>query len=60
MAYGITSPTFLLAMGASPATASASVHIAEVFTTGISGISRARFGNVNEELFVRVPHPFPF
>ena len=36
MAYGITSTSFLLATGASPAVASASVHIAEVFTTGIS------------------------
>ncbi|MEY2839177.1 MAG: hypothetical protein RJB60_1476, partial [Pseudomonadota bacterium] len=37
MAYGITSTTFLLASGSSPAVASASVHIAEVFTTGVSG-----------------------
>lgn len=57
MAYGITSTTFLLAMGASPATASASVHIAEVFTTGVSGISHARFGNVNKQLFVRLLAP---
>jgi uncharacterized membrane protein YfcA len=57
MAYGTTSTTFLLAIGASPATASASVHIAEVFTTGVSGISHAKFGNVNKELFVRLLVP---
>lgn len=57
MAYGITSTTFLLAMGASPAAASASVHIAEVFTTGISGISHARFGNVDTRLFARLLAP---
>ncbi|MFM9834537.1 MAG: TSUP family transporter, partial [Methylophilaceae bacterium] len=47
MAYGITSTTFLLATGVSPAVASASVHIAEVFTTGVSGISHVKLGNVN-------------
>ena len=51
MAYGITSTTFLLASGVSPAVASASVHIAEVFTTGVSGISHVKFGNVNKKLF---------
>ena len=57
MAYGVTATTFLLATGASPATASASVHIAEIFTTGVSGISHAKFGNVNKELFVRLLIP---
>jgi uncharacterized protein len=57
MAYGVTSTTFLLAAGASPATASASVHIAEVFTTGVSGISHAKFGNVDKQLFVRLLVP---
>lgn len=36
MAYGVSSNTFLLSMGVPPAMASASVHIAEMFTTGIS------------------------
>lgn len=57
MAYGITSTTFLLATGASPAVASASVHIAEVFTTGVSGISHVRLGNVNKNLFLRLLIP---
>ena len=44
MAYGITATTFLLSSGASPAAASASVHIAEVFPTGTSGTSHAKLG----------------
>ena len=57
MAYGLTSTSFLLATGASPALASASVHMAEVFTTGISGISHAKFGNVDKKLFLRLLVP---
>lgn len=57
MAYGITSATFLMATGASPAVASAAVHIAEVFTTGVSGISHVRLGNVNKNLFLRLLVP---
>jgi uncharacterized membrane protein YfcA len=57
MAYGVTATTFLLATGASPAAASASVHIAEVFTTGVSGISHTKFGNVNKQLFLRLLVP---
>lgn len=51
MAYGITSTTFLLSTGVPPAVASAAVHIAEIFTTGVSGLSHWRFGNVNRALF---------
>lgn len=57
MAYGITSTSFLMASGVSPAVASASVHVAEVFTTGVSGISHAKFGNVNKKLFLKLLLP---
>jgi uncharacterized membrane protein YfcA len=57
MAYGITSTSFLLATGSSPAVASASVHIAEVFTTGVSGISHVKLGNVNKSLLLRLLIP---
>ncbi len=57
MAYGITSTSFLLATGASPALASASVHMAEVFTTGASGVAHARLGNVDKKLFIRLLVP---
>lgn len=57
MAYGITSSSFLMATGSSPVVASASVHIAEVFTTGVSGISHIKLGNVNRQLFLRLLLP---
>ena len=57
MAYGITSSSFLMATGSSPIVASASVHIAEVFTTGVSGISHIKLGNVNRQLFLRLLLP---
>ncbi len=47
MAYGVTSTTLLLAVGISPALASAAVHIAEVGTCAVSGVSHWRFGNVD-------------
>ncbi|MBA2693410.1 MAG: sulfite exporter TauE/SafE family protein [Rubrobacter sp.] len=47
MAYGVTSTTLLLAVGLTPAIASASVHIAEVGTTAASGLSHWKFGNVD-------------
>jgi uncharacterized membrane protein YfcA len=57
MAYGVTAATFLLGLGASPAVASASVHIAEVFTTGLSGMAHVRYGNVDRKLFLRLLVP---
>jgi len=57
MAYGVTSNSFLLAVGLTPAIASASVHTAEVFTTLVSGISHFRAGNVDKELFKKLMIP---
>lgn len=57
MAYGVTASTFLLSTGVPPAAASASVHIAEVFTTGFSGLSHWKLGNVNKALFKRLVIP---
>jgi uncharacterized membrane protein YfcA len=50
MAYGISSNTFLVSLGLPPANASASVHIAETFIAGVSGLSHLRFKNVNKKL----------
>ena len=57
MAYGVTSTTLLLAVGVSPALASASAHIAEVGTCAVSGVSHWRFGNVDwsKILWMAVP-----
>lgn len=57
MAYGISSTSFLLGLGVSPALASSSVHVAEVFISGISGLSHLRMGNVNKQLFRRLVIP---
>jgi len=57
MAYGVSSTSFLLSLGISPAVASASVHTAEVFTTGVSGISHLIFVNVRKKLFVKLVIP---
>lgn len=51
MAYGVTSTSFLLSLGVTPAVSSASVHVAEMFTTGASAISHFRFKNINKKLF---------
>jgi uncharacterized membrane protein YfcA len=57
MAYGISSNTFLLSLGIPPAAASASVHMAEVVTTGVSGISHWRLGNIDWNLVKRLLIP---
>lgn len=57
MAYGATSSTLLLAVGLSPATASASVHLAELGTTAASGFSHWRFGNVDWRTVRRIGVP---
>ncbi|HEY5889880.1 MAG TPA: sulfite exporter TauE/SafE family protein [Acidimicrobiia bacterium] len=57
MAYGVTSSTLLVAWGISPAMASGSVHLAEVGTTLISGLSHWRFGNIDWKVVVRLGVP---
>lgn len=57
MAYGVSSNTFLLSLGIPPAAASASVHMAEVVTTGISGLSHWRLGNIDWDLVKKLAIP---
>ena len=40
-----------------PAAASASVHTVEIFTTGVSGLSHLKLGNVNKKVFARLLIP---
>ncbi|MDB2414185.1 sulfite exporter TauE/SafE family protein [Rickettsiales bacterium] len=54
MAYGLIGTSTLFSMGIPPATASASVHAAEVFTTAASGISHWRFKNIDFKLVKRL------
>jgi uncharacterized membrane protein YfcA len=57
MAYGATSATLVLAAGYAPATASASVHLAELGTTLVAGYSHRRFGNVDWRTVRRIGFP---
>ncbi len=57
MAYGATSTALLGSAGVSQAAASGAVHIAEVFTTGASGLSHLHFKNVNMRLFKNLVIP---
>ena len=57
MAFGLVSSSVMLSMGLPPAQVSASVHTAEVFTTGASGVSHLVAGNVDRRLFVRLAVP---
>ncbi len=57
MAYGITSSSVLLSLGVPPATASACVHAAETFTTGVSGFSHWKLGNIDKRLVWRLAIP---
>ncbi len=58
MAFGVISSTLLVSvMGVPPARASAGVHLVEMFTTGVSGISHILHRNVDWWLFVRIAGP---
>ncbi len=57
MAYGVASAAMLLGLGLPPAVASASVHYAETFTCGASGLSHLCAGNVRRRLLWRLAIP---
>jgi len=57
MAYGVSATTFLLSLGIPPVAASASVHTSEIFTSGASGLSHLKFGNVSSKLFKKLVLP---
>jgi len=57
MAYGVTSSTLLLAVGTSPAAASATVHLAEIGTTLVSGAAHWKFGNVDWRVVLKIGIP---
>ncbi|MGG5885779.1 sulfite exporter TauE/SafE family protein [Falsiroseomonas sp. HC035] len=57
MAYGLTATSVLVSIGTHPAVASASVHAAEVFTTGASGYAHWRLKNVDARLLARLALP---
>lgn len=57
MAYGATSASFLLMFGVAPALASASIHLAEIATTAVSGVSHWWFGNIDRKMLVKLVIP---
>lgn len=57
MAYGVTASSLLISSGVPPAAASATVHAAECFTTGVSALSHRAFGNISRTLFRRLLLP---
>ncbi len=57
MAYGVTSNSLLLASGVAPAAATATVHVAEAFTSAASGLSHWRLGNIDKRIFGRIVIP---
>jgi len=57
MGYGVATSSMLLGLGVPPASASACVHFAEIFTTGASGVSHIKFGNVDRSLFWKLAIP---
>jgi len=57
MAYGASSATFLVAAGYAPVLVSASIHLAEVGTTCVSGLSHWKLGNVDWGVVRRIALP---
>ncbi|WP_223649023.1 TSUP family transporter [Hymenobacter psoromatis] len=51
MGYGVVSAISLMSLGLNPLAVSASIHTAEMFTSGASGYHHYQFGNVNKRLF---------
>jgi siroheme synthase-like protein len=51
MGYGVVSTTVLMSLGINIAAISGSIHTAEMFSSGASGYSHYKFGNVNKRLF---------
>ena len=57
MGYGVVCTTILLSLGINLPAISGSIHTAEMFSSGISGYSHYKFGNVNKLLFKRLLIP---
>ena len=51
MGYGVTCTIALLSTGINLPAISGSIHTAEMFSSGVSGYSHYKFGNVNKKLF---------
>jgi uncharacterized protein len=57
MGYGVTCTTVLLSLGINLPAISGSIHTAEMFSSGVSGYSHYKFGNINKKLFKSILIP---
>lgn len=57
MGYGVTSTAALLYLGIPLPSISSSIHTAEIFSSGASGFSHYKFGNVNKKLLKNIVYP---
>lgn len=57
MGYGVSLTSFLLSVGVGTAAASASVHLSEICTTLISGLSHWKMGNFDKKIFLFLAVP---
>lgn len=57
MAYGVSSASLLTLAGIAPAVVSATVHVAELVTTALSGLAHWRVGNVRWRLVSAIAIP---
>jgi uncharacterized membrane protein YfcA len=57
MAFGVSATSLLLLLAYNPAAASAIVHLAEVATTAVSGVSNIKFRNVHWPTLLKIAIP---
>ncbi len=57
MGYGVTCTAALLYVGIPLPAISSSIHTAEMFSSGASGFSHYKFGNINKKLFKNILIP---
>lgn len=57
LGYGVTCSTSMMLLGIKLPAISGSIHTAEMFSSGISGFSHYKFGNVNKKLFFWIAIP---
>lgn len=57
LGYGVVCSTSMMLLGVKLPAISGSIHTAEMFSSGISGFSHYKFGNVNKKLFFWIAIP---
>lgn len=60
LGYGVTCATSMMLLGISLPAISGSIHTAEMFSSGVSGYSHYKFGNVNKKLLLWLAIPGVF